>query len=412
MPDPGAPVAPRQFTLDALRGFAVIGILAMNIVSFALPDMAYFSPAVGGTGSVADVVSWAVGFVFVDGKMRGIFTLLFGASMLLIADAAAARGDDPARVHARRMGWLFAFGLAHYLFVWSGDILSAYAMVGMLAFPLRHWAPATLWRAALILFGAGLLFWGLVYGVVWAIAMLGSAPDAGPLVTDLARALAADDSFAADGGADAVLRGGYPGILALRLGDLFMPFTSTLLYLHETLACMLIGMAMYRQGWLSDDADLDAWRRRVVRLVPAGLILTALCAAVVVRFDYDPLTALNASLYWVAAPRLMLTIGYVGIAMLAIARWRHHGLMRRIAAAGRMAFSNYLMTSIVMTTIFYGYGLGLYGQVSRAGLWLFVLGGAVAMLAWSAPWLRRFHYGPFEWLWRRLARGGTVPFAR
>ena len=105
-----------------------------------------------------------------------------------------------------------------------------------------------------------------------------------------------------------------------------------------------------------------------------------------------------------AIPRIMLTVGSAAALLLLIGHFRNHPVLARVAATGRAAFSNYLGTSIVMTTVFYGYGFGLFGEVGRAEVWVFVLGAWVIMLAWSKPWLEKYHYGPLEWLWRSLAR--------
>ena len=132
----GSPEA-RLHALDLIRGIAVLGILLMNIVSFALPAAAYMNPhAFGHRGPIDDVV-WAVDFVLVDGKMRGLFSLLFGASMLLVVERAEAKGESGTRVHLSRMAWLLVFGMAHLLLLWPGDILQHYALVGVVAFAIR-----------------------------------------------------------------------------------------------------------------------------------------------------------------------------------------------------------------------------------------------------------------------------------
>ena len=125
----------RLITLDAIRGFAVMGILAMNIVAFAMPEWAYVTPIAYGGETVADRVAWLFSFIFIDGKMRGLFSLLFGASMLLIIERADAKGESAAKVHYSRMFWLALFGLAHYFFIWFGDILFLYASVGCIEMP-------------------------------------------------------------------------------------------------------------------------------------------------------------------------------------------------------------------------------------------------------------------------------------
>ena len=143
---------PRIATLDIVRGVAVMGILAMNIVGFAMPFQAYFNPTALGPISDADLSSWAVSFVLVDGKMRGLFSFLFGASMLLVIEQAEAKGEPAERIHYRRMFWLLAFGLAHLYLIWFGDILAGYALVGMLAFLFRNRPPSELlgWAVGLL----------------------------------------------------------------------------------------------------------------------------------------------------------------------------------------------------------------------------------------------------------------------
>ena len=123
----------RIATLDIVRGVAVMGILAMNIVDFAMPTQAYMNPAAYGTHSTADLAAWIFAFIFIDGKMRGLFSLLFGASMLLVIEGAEAKGENATAIHYRRMLWLGAIGLLHYYLIWHGDILFCYAVAGMVA---------------------------------------------------------------------------------------------------------------------------------------------------------------------------------------------------------------------------------------------------------------------------------------
>src|SRR3546814_671261 len=133
-----SPPPTRYQSLDAIRGVAVMGILAMNIVAFALPFSAYANPAAGGPPGSADVATWFFNFVFVDSKMRGLFSMLFGASTLLVIDGAASAGRSAAGTHYSRMFWLALFGLAHFYLLWFGDILFLYAMCGLLLFLFRR----------------------------------------------------------------------------------------------------------------------------------------------------------------------------------------------------------------------------------------------------------------------------------
>jgi uncharacterized protein len=403
----------RHISLDAMRGFAVMGILAMNIIGFAMPEWAYVTPAAYGGDNVADRAAWLFSFVLIEGKMRGLFSLLFGASMMLVVDRATAKGENAAHVHYRRMAWLALFGLAHYFFIWFGDILFLYAIVGMIAFQFRDWSPERLIKTALIIFALGLAIWGLQFGGLQLWQFIATRPDATADMARQYREMMASPDFAMNIAPDLALhRGSYAAIVADKLNDWSAPFTNVLMSVGETLPLMMIGMAMNKNGFITGNRDAADYRAWAMRLVPVGLLLTCGVAAWMAAMDFDRVTALAIFFFWGAIPRMMLTIGYAAVFILMIGQFRHHPAMGRVAATGRAAFSNYLGTSIVMTTMFYGYGLGLFGDVGRAGLWVFVLSAWAVMLLWSKPWLMKFHYGPLEWLWRSLARGKMQPMRR
>lgn len=396
----------RHISLDATRGFAVMGILAMNIIGFAMPEWAYITPAAYGTETMADRIAWAFSFIFIDGKMRGLFSLLFGASMMLVIERATAKGENAAHVHYRRMGWLALFGLAHYFFIWFGDILFLYAIVGMIAFWFHDWAPERLIKVALLVFAVGLVVWGLQFGGLQALQFFATRPDASAELARQYREMIDSPDFAMNIAPDLALhRGSYAQIVADKISDWSAPLTTVMMSICETLPLMMFGMAMKKSGFITGEWDEADYRRWAYRLVPAGLLLTGVLAAWMVIVDFDRVTALAIFFFWGAIPRMMLTIGYAAVLILVIGHFRTHPLLARVAAAGRAAFSNYLGTSVAMTAIFYGYGMGLYGDIGRAGLWVFVLGAWAVILAWSTPWLMKFQYGPLEWLWRSLARG-------
>ena len=396
----------RHISLDAMRGFAVMGILAMNIIGFAMPEWAYISPAAYGTDTLADKIAWAFSFVLIDGKMRGLFSLLFGASMMLIIDRAVAKGESAAQIHYRRMAWLALFGLAHYFFIWFGDILFLYAIIGMIAFRFRNWPPAKLIKVALIIFVLGLALWGLQFGGLQLFQYFATRADASADMARQFRELMDSADLAFNVAPDIALhRGSYAAITMSKLDDWAEPLLLVVQSASETLPLMMIGMAMQKSGFLTGAWAAADYRRWAMRMVPVGLLLTLALAVWMVAVDFDRITALAIFYFWGGIPRMLLTIGYAALLLLLIDHYRNHPTLARVAAAGRAAFSNYLGTSIAMTTIFYGYGFGLFGDVGRAGLWLFVLGAWAVMLLWSKPWLMTFHYGPLEWLWRSLARG-------
>ena len=403
----------RLITLDAMRGFAVMGILAMNIVAFSMPEWAYVTPLAYGGETQSDRIAWLFSFVFIDGKMRGLFSLLFGASMMLIIESADARGESAKKVHYTRMFWLALFGLAHYFFIWFGDILFLYASVGCIAFLFRNWEPLRLIKWALIIFGIGLLLWGVQFGGLQVLQMLATAPDASPDLVKQYQDIKNSPDFSLNVAEQIALhRGDYSAIVADKLAEWYSPLMLVLQSITETLPLMMIGMAMKKNGFLTGEwtrADYAIW---VKKLVPLGLLLSALLATWVAANGYDLITSLAVFLVWNAIPRLMLTIGYAALLIMLIEQIAGSGFIARVAATGQAAFTNYLGTSIVMTTVFYGYGLGLFGFVSRLELWLFVFGAWAVMLLWSKPWLAQFRYGPLEWLWRSLARMKLQPMKR
>lgn len=409
----GQALAARHITLDALRGFAVMGILAMNIVAFALPEWAYVAPGTYGGDSFADRASWLFSFIFIDGKMRGLFSLLFGASMALIIGRAQAKGESPARVHYARMFWLLLFGFAHYLFIWWGDILFLYAVIGCIAYLFHKWEARRLIIWALIIYGLGFLLYALQFGGLQYLQFAASLPGADAETVKRYQEVLADPQLSLDASEEiAAYAGGYAGIVARRWNEVVHLLALVPQSISETLPLMMLGMALKKNGFLTGEwarADYVGWARKL--LLP-GVAISAALGLWIAATGFDMITTLAGFLAWSMVPRLRMTIGYASLLILLIKDRAASGLIGRVAAAGQAAFTNYLGTSILMSTIFYGYGLGLYNQLGRASLWFFVFGAWALMLLWSRPWLARFHYGPLEWLWRSLARGSLQPFRK
>ncbi len=405
--------ATRHVTLDAMRGFAVMGILAMNIIGFAMPEMAYVTPKAYAGDTLSDQVAWIFSFTFIEGKMRGLFSLLFGASLMLIIERADAKGESAAKVHYSRMFWLALFGLAHYFFVWFGDILFLYAAVGSIAFLFRNWAPRRLIKWALIIFGIGFLLWGVQFGGLQILQFFATQPGADAETVKMYREITSSPDFDLNVANELALhRGSWWPIVADKLDEWYTPFTLILQSITETLPLMMIGMAMKKNGFITGEWDRADYVRWAKKLVPLGMVLSVVLTAWVVAVQYDLITSLAVFIAWNAIPQLMLTIGYAALLIMLVQRFSGGAFIERVAAAGQAAFTNYLGTSIIMTTIFYGYGFGLFGYVGRIELWAFVIGAWAVMLLWSKPWLERFRYGPLEWLWRSLARLKIQPLAR
>jgi len=401
-------------TLDIVRGVAVMGILAMNIVAFGMPETAYINPTAYGTESPADLASWAFNFILIDGRMRGLFSFLFGASMLLVIERAEAAEASPAIIHYRRMLWLLVFGLIHYYFIWWGDILSLYAPVGMIAFAFRRSSPKTLihWAIGLILVQLALFTWlafsfhaaesaattpGASAGAIhrWASKGEGLGPYAPATLAEIL----------------ARYRGDYAGIVRHMLHeDLKGPLRSLAIVGWETLAYMLLGMAALKTGFLTGGWSNRDYRKVALVGFGIGIPVYAVLAWLIARENFSVNALVDFALAG-AVPVRPLMIGATAALVILLTR-RGGALVKRIAAAGRAAFTNYLGTSLLMTALFYGWGFGQFGRLSRIELWIPVVATWALMLLWSKPWLDRFRYGPFEWLWRSLARWQLQPMRR
>ena len=392
---------PRIAGIDFVRGVAVLGILAINITAFWGPTLASFSPAL--PRPEAGAAPWfAAAYVLFEGKMRGLFTLLFGASMVLFADAAERRGANPDWVQARRLCWLVLFGYAHYLLLWWGDILFPYAVCGLMALVLRRLDPAPLAAAALILIcvSHGLDAIGDIAGIAEEQRVL--AGRGSP--AEVAEQAAMMGRIAASIGADLrILHAGFFDALHLRAATApFLPFETTGVTFAETFPLILLGMAAMRSGLFTGGWSLEALRRMAITGIAAGgaLSLALISWSWTHQFPPRAMFAMMGSL--AALPHLLMTVGYLAALLLL---WPHvagSAAGQRLAAAGRCAFTNYIGTTILMTALFSGWGLGLGGTLPRGYLPLCLPLGWAAMLVWPQAWLTRFGIGPLEGIWRRL----------
>jgi uncharacterized protein len=399
--------------LDFLRGCAVMGILLANIVYFALPAPALFNPFTIGTQGAADLAAWLVTFLLVDGKMRALFAMLLGASILLVMESAEMDGRDGMAAHRRRMLWLLPIGLLHFTLIWSGDILVLLALCGLVATLFVRVETLGLIKLSL---GLLLVQWLVnLWHVLPAFWLRDTAASAGPGTEAAQRWRDYADSIGIGigvGESGTVLaqlthyRSGYGAIVAERLGGIGAGLAGQLLYSGpELLAFIALGMAMLKGGFLSGQWRAvqygATWRRALI----VGL-LPMLALGVWVLLLRDPLVAQAAAFGWSVPLRLPLAVGLAALAMEIAARAPDAAPVRAVSAVGRLALSNYLLSSLVMTSLFYGYGAGLFGGHGRAALLLVVLAMWALMLVWSPLWRARLGQGPLERLWRRLARGG------
>lgn len=398
--------------LDLVRGIAVLGILTINIASFAGGSSATLSPALLFPASIADSASFAISLALFEGKMRGLFTLLFGASILLFVERRDAEGHDGGAWQMRRLGWLFLIGYLHQLLLWSGDILMLYAMLAPIALAFRHWPVK---RMAIVALAGFALWHGVFTFAGWSSLSAAEAVHDGRAdAITRAEVLSQADAISAESRDEVnTLRKPYSNMMAERFAEtLYEPLLVALLSLGETLPLMLLGMALYRSGFFT-----GGWTRaRLTRLVLAcfalGLPIAAAQAGWAWSRGFPPAAMFQLLIGPAGIQHLVLTIGLAGLAVIHAPRLLQTRLGDRLRAAGAMALSNYLLTSLVMAFCFFGWGFGLVGRISAAHQWWFVVLGWAIMLFWSKPWLARYRQGPAEWLWRSLTEQRRLPFSR
>ena len=408
-PDSGSRIG----SLDFIRGIAVLGILAANIIAFGQPFGAYMWPEafLSPPGPYSDTL-WLAQFVLIDGKMRALFAVLFGAGMYLFLQNAWAKGAG-SWLQARRLAFLLAFGLIHFFFIWKGDILVYYALTGLIALMFVRMRAETQLRLGILGYIAGaILYAGMMvplhfiadtpFGENAAMADTRAGLEAGKL-----EALRDDEVESA-----IIIDGDYPAYVVHNLTEHSAdPLYNIVIFAFEILPLMLLGMALYRMGMFSGQLDHREQRLWGWLGLITGAALTLGLGLWALSTGPSYYGALAGFVGLSPIPQLMMALGLA--ALLALYAPRAQGwLGERLSAAGRMAFSNYLGTSIMMIAVFHGWGLGLFGELTRAQLYLVVLGAWIVMLAWSKPWLARFRYGPLEWLWRCLTYAKRVPLRR
>jgi len=407
--------APRLVSLDFIRGIAVLGILFANITAFGQPYIAYlWPPAMAGGMTEGDQAVWLFQFVAVDGKFRGLFTLLFGAGLYLFMERAWARGAGRG-LQARRLLFLMLFGLAHYFLIWRGDILTLYAVWGLVALLMIRWKAKTQLTVGLIFTTLGGMLMAALMAFQFAAAEIPEVRDSMP-----AEAREQIDNVEPDMLADSkdeialYQDGSYPEIVTETVTGEWGQLVSELLIVGpvETIGLILIGMGLYRMGLFTGGIS-----RRTLLIwgwlgVIVGMVTSYLAGQIAYSAGFPFFTTLFVFNGLGQLPHVVTAIGL----LLLLAHWgpglAKGWLGQRFVAAGRMAFSNYLGTSIVMMLVFHGWALGLFGQFDRLELMGVVAAMWVLMLLWSKPWLSVFRFGPLEWLWRCLTYGKLLPIRR
>jgi uncharacterized protein len=429
------PVADEQRVrlIDALRGIAVLGILLMNIPFFAMPE--YYSESFRSDPANANFWVNAVITIVFEGKMRALFGMLFGAGVVLFVMKKERTDASVTGRYYQRMGWLILFGLLHaHLILWMGDILYLYGVCGLLVYLFRNVNPKYLVLGvplvAIVDFTGNTLFYRQIREARIGYVDAKQTEAAGrPLTEPQTAALSAwrDLELSLIPNRDDVkentrkMKSDYATVAshirpqAFRFQTTYLP-----LMLWDSLALMLLGLALYRWGFLTGSwSDRDYWR---VLQIGYGLGLPLVVYSfyhsyrVAPNLDASLARMLTTPIEWTAAiypfQRILLVMAHASALILMYKAGVLRRLFNRLEAVGQMALTNYVMQSIICTLVFFGYGLNWFAELQFYQLQFVVLAIWVLQILVSPLWLRAFLFGPLEWLWRSLTYARLQPFRR
>ncbi|HJR55872.1 MAG TPA: DUF418 domain-containing protein [Rhizomicrobium sp.] len=374
------PPSKRISSIDALRGIALFGVLAINLEhAFRVSIFERFLP--GSMDRGVDVAIDAFLYVFIDLKAFALFSLLFGLGLAMQYDRLATHARR-AELLIRRLLALLAFGVIHLFLIWNGDILTEYAVAGLIVLPV-------------------------LFGPTW---LLGVAAAGCLLIYIIMPLLPPPVSFPAEAGLASLVQaanhaygtGSFRAVLAFRIHEVSSIFPLHVFIMPRTLGLFMLGAVIWRTGLVRNaDHHSGALWTAAALLIGIGLAFTLGTSAR--WFSGWP------SLGWLDGPAtqastIILPLGY-GALVLAIGTIDRGRFLGWFEPIGRLAFTNYVTQSVLLGWIFYGYGLGLFGKIGPANGMMLVVAVYLGQMLLSFWWLKRFRYGPLEWLWRGLTYG-------
>ncbi len=388
-------------SIDVLRGFALLGILLINIQSFAMVEAAFFDPSKYGGLTGVNWWVWAISHALADMKFMAIFSMLFGAGVIIATQSRDAKGQPSIGYHFRRNLLLLGFGMIHAYFIWYGDILVTYAVAGFLIYWVRK-----LRARWLLVIGAAVLSVPLLI----SLSLTFAPPE---VIAEVAMGFAqSDEEIAAE---LAAYRGSWSEAFAARVpATLDMHLAAIPAFLiWRAGGLMLVGMALYKTGVLAGKRSARYYNTLTAVGFVIGLPLVVMSVINQTAHEYDPMIGqLGIGTAYNYLGSIALALAYVSGTMRLCQSNLWPRLTGRLAAVGRTAFTNYILQSVICTFIFYGFGLGLFGRVDRWGQVLIVLGIWALQLMLAPFWLQRYRFGPLEWLWRSLTYGRFQPMKR
>ncbi len=410
--------------MDVLRGFALLGILLMNILSWGLPEVASNNPKAAGGYTGINLVLWAVQMIFWDGKMRAIFSMMFGAGAYLLITRGEKRGGESALgiadIFYRRNLWMLLFGMIHGYLIWFGDILFPYAFLALILYPLRKLSPkALLWIAAMQIALLGFAMGGQGFGSRSSrdeAMKIYADQKAGRKITEEQQdklkgwqkseknwmpPKEENDKYYKD------YTTNYGTQMKRRAKEVFQFHAMPIYFpfLWDMLAFMLMGIAFVKMGVLQGDRSYKFYAGMAAAGYGIGIPMLSGFVWANIHWDFDIVVAQ----LWTATyepGRMLMTLGHISVLIMICKAGALRWVTNRLAAVGQMAFSNYITHSVVCSLLFYGYapyvGGRLMGTMERYQMYYVVAAIWIFQLIMSPIWLRHFRFGPLEWCWRSL----------
>ena len=387
--------------LDVMRGIALLGILIMNIISFGLPQAHYFNPSAEGPLHGWNRAALVFSELFANEKFMGLFSLLFGASVVLFTDKVEEKGRSALAFHMRRNGWLLVFGMLHAYLLWVGDILVTYALCSVWLFFVRKWSARSLFIAS----GASVLLLLLMDVVMGLSVPYWSATD----LSEFAEFWTPSSATIAE--EVGTMRGSWAEQMTIRMpGALAMPTEYLPMLAMRATAMMLLGMGLYKAGVLNGSRG-RRWNGGLAIIgMAVGLAITGWGFHYGETGEWSMNVFFNGSLLR-SLGMGFLVMGYVGGILWLCGGAARDWLERWLAPLGRMALTNYFAQTVICTTLMYGHGFGMFGSLGRAQLWLLVIPIWVVQIIVSKWWMDRYAFGPLEWAWRSLTHWCIQPMS-
>jgi len=391
-------------SLDLLRGIAILGILIMNIQSFAMPSSAYNNPLAFGDLSGFNKITWILSHLFADQKFMSIFSILFGAGIVLFTEKKELLTGSSVKLYYTRNLILLLIGLLHAHLIWYGDILVAYALCSFLVYPFRKLSPKKLLITGLLILSVPSFLNGFFQ---FSLPYM-PASELQDLRLDWAptNELIEQEITAFTGSISSQIKINSQQALFLET------FVFLIQFLWRAGGLMLVGMALFRWGVLSAERSRSFYLKSAFYSLIIGfpIVIYGIYMNFTMNWDfqYSMFTGSQFN-YWGS---LFVAYGYISLIMVFAQSDNYYTMKKRLASIGQMALTNYILHSFIGVLIFFGIGFGFFGKIDRS-LQILIVGIIwIFQYLTSEKWLNSYRFGPLEWVWRSLTYGKKQPFLR